>query len=356
MKERKQSVKYIIVFATIVFLELLTITGLNFVIDPLYQYHMPWFGKEAYVDDSVYQNPGLAKNADYDAVIVGSSMSMNFNCEWFDEAYEVNTLKLTYTGCTAQDWVNAVTLAEENKNVRYVFGNMDFYVLTRYEYGVTRWELPEYLYDNNYFNDVKYLLNKDILFNRTINILKNNYIGNLKNAYAWYNEHINFFNHYNVLKWVDYDGECRNIEQKQATIDDNTRKVVQQIKETILKYPDTTFEIFYSPFSIVYYYDVALNGDLDISMGVYEYSMKELLECENCKLYFPTYNNIEMITDLDSYEDLAHYDIDIQYAVFEEMRDGVNRVTKDNYSDIINWFKNEIINYDYKRLYEKYGW
>ncbi len=353
MKEKNQSGKYILVFAITVVLGLIIIAGLNFTADPLYQYHMPWFGREVYADDGVYQNPGLAKNADYNGAIVGSSMSMNFNCEWFDEAYDINTLKLTYTGCTAKDWVNSVDLAGQ-KNVRYIFGNIDFYVLTRYKYDETRWELPEYLYDDNYFNDVNYLLNKNILFERTMNVLKNNYAGNLKNAYAWYDDHTNFFGHYNVLKHVNYNGECKDIKQKQAVIDHNAKQSVQQIKETVLKYPDTTFVLFYSPFSLIYYYDRALDGDLDISMKVYEYSMKELLECENCKLYFPAYNNIEMMTDLDSYEDLAHYDIDIQYLIFEEMRDGVNMVTKENYTDIINWLRNTVMNYNYKELYEKY--
>lgn len=36
------------------------------------------------------------------------------------------------------------------------------------------------------------------------------------------------------------------------------------------------------------------------------------------------------------------------------MRDGVNMVTKENYTDIINWLRNTVMNYNYKELYEKY--
>lgn len=352
MKERKQSRKYIAVYAMVALIMGGVVAGLTFVADPLFQYHMPWFGKEAYVYDERYQNPGLAKNADYNAIIVGSSMSENFNCEWFDEGFGVNTLKLTYSGCSAQNWVIAVTLAEENKNVKYVFSNIDIEMLEQ-EYGKVKFELPQYLYNDNYFDDVYYLWNKDILFERTFNILQNNYSGNLKNAYSWYDSYKGKIGHNYVLEGNGYKGEIKNMEQD-ITMDENIIKVVKQIKENILKYPDTTFQLFYSPYSIIFYYDKALSGELDKIMKIYEYSMKELLECENCKLYFPSYNNIEMIADLDSYKDLLHYVINIQYTIFEEMRDGVNRVTEDNYKDIISWFRNEILNYDYKLLYEKY--
>ncbi len=91
MEEKKQSRKYIIVFVITAFLGLMITAGLTFVIDPYFQYHMPWFGKEAYANNERYSNPGLAKNAEYDSVIVGSSMSENFNCNWFDEGYCVIT-------------------------------------------------------------------------------------------------------------------------------------------------------------------------------------------------------------------------------------------------------------------------
>lgn len=352
MEEKKQSGKYIIVFVITAFLGLMIAAGLTFVIDPYFQYHMPWFGKEAYANNERYCNPGLAKNAEYDSVIVGSSMSENFNCNWFDEGYCVNTLKLTYSGCSAQDWVNAVIMAEERQNVKYVFGNIDMRVLEQ-EYGKERYKLPEYLYDKNYFNDVYYLLNKDVLFGETMNRLQYNYKGNQKNAYAWYDQQKGEYGHKYLMERRGYNGEIQNTTNKER-IDDNTIRVVAQIKETILKYPDTTFEIFYSPYSILYFYDKAVNGEFEKLVEIYRYSIKELLECENCNIYFPAYNNIEMITDLDSYKDLEHYDIDIQYLIFEEMRDGVNMVTKENYTDIINWLRNTVMNYNYKELYEKY--
>ncbi len=57
--------------------------------------------------------------------------------------------------------------------------------------------------------------------------------------------------------------------------------------------------------------------------------MKELLECENVKLYFPS--DYKMITDLDCYKDLGHYNMEIQYRIFEEMKTGKNLLTKENY-------------------------
>lgn len=340
------------VFAAVLSIFLVAAAGVIFITDPYFQYHMPWFGMKTYVSNQRYSNPGLAKNADYDAIIAGSSMSENFNCEWFDEAYGINTIQLTYSGSSVQDWVNAVTMAEENKNVKYVFGNIDFWMLEQ-EYGKVRYELPEYLYDKNYFNDINYLLNKDILFDVALRRFQSsNYIENLKSAYVWYE--YEQFGFQNAIEKTEYNGEIKNIKQYKVPIDENIKKVVKQMKETILKYSDTTFLLFYSPANIIWYYGYALNGNIDKILDVYLYSMNELLECENVKLFFPSYNNMEMISELDSYTDLRHYNMDISYIIFQQMVGEDNMVKKDNYEDIIKWFRNEIMNYNYKKLYEKY--
>lgn len=80
-----------------------------------------------------------------------------------------------------------------------------------------------------------------------------------------------------------------------------------------------------------------------------KYSMEELLECENVKLYFPA--TYEMITDFDSYKDSQHYDLEIQYQIFEEMRDGKNRLTKENYKAYIENFTNMVLESDFEELF-----
>ena len=84
-----------------------------------------------------------------------------------------------------------------------------------------------------------------------------------------------------------------------------------------------------------------------------EYSMKELLDCENLELFFPS--GYEMITDLDRYKDLGHYDMEIQYQIFEEMRDGENLLTEENYQNYMEEFREMVMECDFESVFSLSG-
>ena len=77
--------------------------------------------------------------------------------------------------------------------------------------------------------------------------------------------------------------------------------------------------------------------------------MKELLKCENLQLYFPS--DYEMITDLESYKDLQHYDMDIQYQIFEEMKNEENMLTSENYQEYMNEFRDMVMESDFEKVF-----
>lgn len=62
--------------------------------DPFYQYHAPFLGIEAVLNDRNNQMPGTVRNFSYDSVLVGSSVAENFVSSFLDETYGCSTLKL----------------------------------------------------------------------------------------------------------------------------------------------------------------------------------------------------------------------------------------------------------------------
>ncbi len=346
------SKKFIIVFSLVSGCGILITVLLIFLIDPFFHYHMPWFGMKPVVNDEIYQNPGLADHAFYDSIIIGSSMTENFDAEWFDEAYNIHTLKLNYSGETAENLRIAVKRAEDslNERVQYVFGCMDISILTQNP-EETRYPLPQYLYDDVLYNDVYYLLNKDVLFQAVWNTWKTNKNETVKpmnEAYTWYENYKNDFSKENVLREIVLPDQILPIEQKDSTIPNETINAIKKIKKFVKHYPDTRFKFFYSPYSMAYWYNSYQEGNFLREVSILKYSMKELLKCENVQLYFPiTY---EMITDLDSYMDLKHYNMKIQYQIFEEVRDGVNQLTKDNYQEYIKEFKTMVMECDFSKI------
>ena len=171
----------------------------------------------------------------------------------------------------------------------------------------------------------------------------------ISEAYSWYGEYKNSFSNENVLQLIDIPDSFLEVEQQKAVILDETTRSVKKIKGFVEKYPETTFQFFYSPYSIAYWYNSYVCGTFLQDMENLEYSMKELLKCENLQLYFPS--DYEMITDLESYKDLGHYDMDIQYQIFEEMKNEENMLTSENYQEYMNEFRDMVMECDFEKIF-----
>ena len=76
--------KWLLSIVCVMALFFATTAALVIYVDPFFQYHAPlgWF--PYLVDNQLSQNPGMAKHMEYDSVILGSSMTVNFNTVWFD--------------------------------------------------------------------------------------------------------------------------------------------------------------------------------------------------------------------------------------------------------------------------------
>lgn len=135
------------------------------VVDPYFHYHGPIKGISYRLYSERYMNSGIAKNFEYDAIITGSSMNQNFKSTLMDELFEVNSIKVPFSGAGFQEIKNNLDVAlSTHGDVKYVLWGLDYNGLHREHYHKGYDEYPEYLYDDNIFNDVSYVWNKNILF------------------------------------------------------------------------------------------------------------------------------------------------------------------------------------------------
>ena len=67
------------VLAGVIVTGLIAVAALVIMIDPFFQYHGPVETFSYVIDNQLSQNPGLAKNTEYNAVLLGSSVTVNFN-------------------------------------------------------------------------------------------------------------------------------------------------------------------------------------------------------------------------------------------------------------------------------------
>ena len=158
--------KWLLAFGVVILLGLTTVAGLTIYVDPFFQYHKPLVWFPYLVDHQVNMNPGLAKNMDYDSVLLGSSMTVSFNTGWFKEEMGLTTQKLSYNGAYPKDQANILDIIFEEKGdtVTDVFLGIDEMNYSA-DTQQTKFPVPEYLYDENKLNDVQYIWNKDVLLN-----------------------------------------------------------------------------------------------------------------------------------------------------------------------------------------------
>lgn len=305
------------------------------IVDPFFHYHKPLKGLYYVIDNQTSQNPGIAKNLDYDSVVLGSSMTVNFDPGIFAEAMGLDTVKLSYNGAFPKDIDNIMRIVEKSENqVSHVFLGIDIYTY-RQTPGICANEVPAYLYDDSFLNDISYLLNKDVLIEY---ILKPQVLRESTplNEMYWF--------------WPDvacnkdavvnsYERPAEYVEMLPAdTYQDN---IGENMGSYILPYieamPDTQFIVFFPPYSVLYWYTQYANGNLSAELAGERQIMELLFSYPNVKVFY-FQNNFEFITDLDNYSDYTHYthEMNDQMTLWFAGEDCPYMVEPDNYGIVLD--------------------
>ncbi len=300
---------------------LLILTGaLVVLVDPFFQYHAPLDGFPYLVDNQLSQNPGMAKHMEYDSVILGSSMTVNFDTRWFSEEMGVHPIKLCYSGAYPKDQANIMDIIfDSGHRVDAVFLGVD---VGTYTGGVdeTKYPIPAYLYDDNYLNDIQYLYNKDVLLNYILRPMADPDKTDLATVYqSWWTDE-----YYNI-QWVMHNYQPPESVESETPADAYIESTDRNLRTNLCPYiegnPDTTFYIFFPPYSILYWNDVMRENHLEATLEEYRYIADVLLACDNVRLFFfPDQEWI--VTDLNNYADYTHYHRDINRYMTACFADG----------------------------------
>ncbi len=301
--------------------------GLVVVVDPFFHYHKPLDGFPYLVDNQLSQNPGMASHMDYDSVILGSSMTVNFNTDWFRELMGLKTIKLSYSGAFPRDQYNIMKIIfDGERKVEKVFLGVD--VIT-YTGGVTqtKYPIPEYLYDDNLFNDIEYVLNKDVLLNYILRPAADPDPTDLATVYAsWWTEE------YYSEQWVLHNYTSPEQVLEETPADEYLPGVRENLDVNICPFieenPKTQFVVFFPPYSILYWNDVLRENHLEATMEEFRYITERLNGYENVEVYFFP-DREDIILDLNHYADYSHYHPEYNRFMTECFASGTCRVAKD---------------------------
>ena len=344
-----------IISALSLFASLLLLMGtLNFVVDPLFQYHKQWLGTQPVLTDERYQNAGVAKTFDFENAIIGNSLSENFRASWFDEALGGKTVKLTVAGAHSFDYTYFFELLKQREHQpENIIICIDAYIFLSDAHNLQN-PLPFYLYDNNPFNDVSYLYNFSILKDFTFNTVKcnlKNTVPNIDEAFVWETEHNNYGKEFVLATYKR--AEKAESERASQGLLELTRENLDNITPYMEQMPNTNFIFAFSPLSIVYWDDVNQTNSINAMQEVYNYAAERLLSHPNASVYFWEDEQMQsIICDLDNYVDNVHYSSEVSFEMVRRIGEGTGKLDGENYADRIAVFFDFLRSYPYETIFE----
>ena len=131
-------------------------------VDPCFYYRMPTDREPVFFSER-YQTAGIVRNNPADVVLLGSSMTANCYGSQLETVFGGTGLRLTIPDGYFSEFDQVMGLLMRTHPPKRVLFAMDTNIFTRSPDGVTG-AMPDYLYDASTINDVKYLLNKDVLY------------------------------------------------------------------------------------------------------------------------------------------------------------------------------------------------
>ena len=273
----------------------------------------------------VYSNAGIARQYDYDSIVVGTSVTENFRPSQMDSVLGGRFIKLCSSAGTAYNHAILMDLAFRTHDVKRVVYGLDVYSFVKGldETGTT---MPMYLYDDNLFNDAAYWLNRSVLASflpRCLRTWGQQQTDALRDTmYAWQDQ-------YTFGPDALWDVTFKAPESRK-----NPGEYIEAAHENLeahlipfIKFnPDVQFDIFFPPYSAAEWAKMEGNGTLDALLTLRRLCYERLYGFANVRI-FDFAAKEEWVTDINNYKDPLHYGPWINDAITECIAAGENLVT-----------------------------
>lgn len=307
---------------------LLFIVALVVIVDPFEIYHRAAFYNPPYDSGTqMYSGAGVAKSYTYDSIIIGSSTTENCTPSVYDAALGGRFVKLCMNAGLSLDHAKMMDIAFRTHEVRRVVYGLDLFSYSHY-YNNQKAVTPDYLYDDDLLNDVQYWFNKSVLFSAIPRALARAGTPDEDRSrdamYAW--EPPDMPGEAGLRAMVDLSSPmpaqtdtARGTELAQLSCEHNLLPFIRAHRET-------TFTVFFPPYSLLYWADQAAQGELDTRIAQRSLLARTLLEEPNVELY-DFQAHFDWTADYALYYDLIHYIACVNDAMAEAMAGGLCRVT-----------------------------
>lgn len=346
-------------YSTLVLLIVLLIGTAAMVIfvDPYFHYHKPLSFLSYRIYEERYVNDGISRHFTYDAVITGTSMAQNFKTSELDELFGTHSVKEPFSGADFRELSeNLNRTLQYGQEVKMVVMPLDYNALLQAADWQKYEEYPTYLYDNNIFNDARYVWNKAIFYHGVVADLLRTVSGEPSTTMDEYSSWVHETGLEHIM--ASYTRADQHPVEDPSFNEEDRRMVEENITKNIVdlvnRYPDTEFYFYYPPYSICYFDGLCLQNALTRQLEAERLTTELLLQCPNVKLY-NFFDQTQVICNLDYYNDTVHYSAEVSSMILNWMKEGTGLITKDNYEQKLSEEADYFNHYDYDSIYAVLG-
>ena len=323
-----------------------------YAVDPCLYYRVPDKWQPVFFSER-YQAAGLAKNVPADTVVMGTSMAANYRANEVAETFGTTAVRITIPDGYLSEFDKAMGVLFRSQTPERVLFGLDLNILVRDESGITT-AMPDYLYNENPLDDIKYLLNKDTLYYSAYVFVANGWNGGqtVDEGFTW--DKGIWWNHATAL--ANYTRP--EITAAPVPAGDYLRRVDENlavVERWLRAHPDTEFDLFLPPYSILFWDKTARLGETDAMFAALERTCEVLLPYENVKLYGFLMDR-EIVENLDEYCDYVHHSGDVCGQVLAKVAAGEDRLTAENYRETLANWRAFVVDYDDEKFWDESFW
>ncbi|MEO8537811.1 MAG: hypothetical protein ABI533_09800 [Betaproteobacteria bacterium] len=301
----------------------------NAVVDPFQQYrlssaHAPRF----YALHHRWINPGIAKHARYDTVLIGSSIMESTPNDVVASRCGGPAVNLSMPAISAAEIRIMLETVFRARTPRRVVVVLDFNAFAgapdaRQD---SAGPMPAYLYDRNPLNDLPYVLSGTVL-RKSVSILTDRadepYRSDANAPWFWADRMT--FGKSEVLRGLDPANINARFAQPTRTIAGMRASFERNIAPVLRAHPDTHFDLVWPPYSILVWVDFAQRHQLDVTLAFKRYVVDAVRTLGNVDVV-DLQAHPEITTDLDRYMDIYHFGAAVNRWIIERACTGLDRV------------------------------
>lgn len=328
-------------------------------VDPYMHYHKPDVSRYYYsLSNERSQNDGITKHFDYDALITGSSVTENFKTSEMDDVFGCNSIKVSYSGGSYKEINdNLKNALKNNSDLKTVVRSLDmtYFFDDKDKMRDDLGEYPTYLYDSNPLNDVQYIWNRDVIWNRVYAMTEKSHQEDFIPGITSFDDYAQWQDSASFgLKSV-YANEIEDVTKGEPVhLSDSEKETIaenisQNVTDLARENPDVTFYYFFPPYSVFWWKDLVESGSIYKQLEAEEYIIEMILQCENIRL-FSFNNRTDIICDINNYKDPLHYGAWINSLILRWMHDGEYELKEDNYKKYLEKELENYLNFQYSEL------